>query len=88
VSVLHVKGGSSGRYRSAGLNYAFHYGMYRFYRKHYAADTNPILNLAVYAAIAGKLGASVVRSAVLRRVAAVDRRGAPEARTGARPSES
>jgi GT2 family glycosyltransferase len=88
ASVLHVKGGSSGRYRSARLNYAFHYGMYRFYRKFYAADTNPILNLAVYAAIAGKLGASVVRSAFLRRVAGVERRGALEARTGARPSES
>ena len=72
VSVLHTKGGSSGRYRSARLNYAFHYGMYRFYRKHYAEQTNPALNLAVYAAIAGKLGVSLVRSAVLRRVAAVE----------------
>jgi len=88
VRVLHVKGGSSGRYRSARLNYAFHYGMYRFYRKHYAGETNPILNLAVYAAIAGKLGASLVRSAVFRRVAAVQRRGALDTRTGARPSES
>ena len=32
------EGRLSGRYRSARLNYAFHYGMYRFYRKHYAAD--------------------------------------------------
>jgi N-acetylglucosaminyl-diphospho-decaprenol L-rhamnosyltransferase len=88
VSVLHVKGGSSGRYRSARLNYAFHYGMYRFYRKHYAAETSPVLNLAVYAAIAGKLGASIFRSAVLRRVSAAERRGALDTRTGARPSES
>ena len=88
VSVLHMKGGSSGRYRSARLNYAFHYGMYRFYRKHYAEQTNAALNLAVYAAIAGKLGLSLVRSAVLRRVAAVERRKALDARTGARPSES
>ena len=83
-----MKGGTSGRYRSARLNYAFHYGMYRFYRKHYAEQTNAALNLAVYAAIAGKLGLSLVRSAVLRRVAAVERRKAPDARTGARPSES
>ena len=87
VSVLHVKGGSSGRYRSARLNYAFHYGMYRFYRKHYAAETNLVLNLAVYAAIAGKLGASIVRSAVVRRLAAVERRRALDTQTGARPSE-
>jgi hypothetical protein len=46
------------------------------------------MNLAVYAAIAGKLGLSLVRSAVLRRVAAVERRKALDARTGARPSES
>ena len=32
----HVKGGSAGPHRSLRLNYAFHYGMYRFYRKHYA----------------------------------------------------
>ena len=88
VTVGHVKGGSSGRYRSPRLNYAFHYGMYRFYRKHYAKDTNVILNLAVYAAIAGKLGASLVRSAVFRRVAAVERRSALETQTGAQPGES
>jgi GT2 family glycosyltransferase len=88
VSVLHEKGGSSGRHRSARLNYAFHYGMFRFYRKHYAEKNKLALNLAVYAAIAGKLGVSVVRSAVLRRVAAVEKRGALDTRTGARPSES
>jgi GT2 family glycosyltransferase len=88
VRVLHVKGASSGRYRSARLNYAFHYGMYRFYRQHYAEETNLILNLAVYAAIAVKLGASLIRSAAFRRLAAVERRGALETQTGARPSES
>lgn len=86
VSVLHVKGGSSGKYRSARLNYAFHYGMYRFYRTHYAERNTVALNLAVYAAIAGKLGVSLVRTAVLRRVAAIERRRALDARAGARPS--
>ena len=33
----HLKAGSSGAARSLRLNYAFHYGMYRFYRAHYAA---------------------------------------------------
>jgi N-acetylglucosaminyl-diphospho-decaprenol L-rhamnosyltransferase len=88
VRVLHVKGASSGPNRSLRLNYAFHYGMYRFYRKHYAEQSNLLVNLAVYAAIAGKLGVSIVRSAVLRRRAAAQTRGALDTRTGARPSES
>ena len=37
VTVTHVKGGSAGRRRGMRTNYAFHYGMFRFYRKHYAA---------------------------------------------------
>ncbi len=37
ATVVHVKAGSSGPVRSPRLNYAFHYGMFRFYRKHYAA---------------------------------------------------
>jgi GT2 family glycosyltransferase len=86
VTVLHVKGGSSGRYRSPRLNYAFHYGMYRFYREHYAREANPIVTLAVYAAIAAKLGASLVRSAVHRRIAALERSGTLDTHTGARPS--
>ena len=35
---LHVKGGSSARRRAAKQEIAFHRGMGRFYRKHYAAD--------------------------------------------------
>jgi GT2 family glycosyltransferase len=64
VSVLHVKGGTTGRRRSPRLNYAFHYGMYRFYRKFYARHRARILNFAVYAAIAAKLGISVMRGAI------------------------
>ena len=88
VSVLHVKGASSGRYRSLRLNYAFHYGMYRFYRKHYAAESSPVLNLAVYGAIVGKLGLSIARNAVLRRVAASKTRRTLDPPAGPRPSES
>ena len=36
VSALHVKAGTTGGTRSPRLVYAFHYGMFRFYRKHYA----------------------------------------------------
>ena len=68
VTVVHVKHGSSGDYRTPRLNYAFHYGMYRFYRKHYACGRNGFVNVAVYAGIAGKLGLSVARSAFARRV--------------------
>jgi GT2 family glycosyltransferase len=68
VEVVHVKGGSSGRYRAPRLNYAFHYGMYRFYRKHYAAGRNPLVNGLVYGGIAGKLVLSLGRSAWGRRL--------------------
>jgi hypothetical protein len=66
VTVRHLKGGSSGKHRSLRLNYAFHYGMLRFYRAHYAAGRSPLLNAAVYAGIAGKLAVAIARSAVAR----------------------
>ena len=49
VTVGHVKAGTSGKHRSLRLTYAFHYGMFRFYRDHYAAERNALLNAAVYA---------------------------------------
>jgi GT2 family glycosyltransferase len=63
VASVHMKGGSSGAARSLRLNYAFHYGMYRFYRKHYAADRPLPLNLLIYVGIIAKLAASVASSA-------------------------
>ena len=51
VTVVHTKAGTSGKYRSPRLNYAFHYGMLRFYRKHYARARNPLVNVAVYVGI-------------------------------------
>jgi N-acetylglucosaminyl-diphospho-decaprenol L-rhamnosyltransferase len=67
VTVMHVKAGTSGTLRSFRLNRAFHYGMYRFYRKHYAADHNPLFNLFIYAGILAKLTVTVVKTE-LRRV--------------------
>ena len=64
VVISHVKGGSSGPVRSPRLNYAFHYGMYRFYRKHYAARSGAAANVLVYAAIFGKLVVSLLRGAL------------------------
>jgi N-acetylglucosaminyl-diphospho-decaprenol L-rhamnosyltransferase len=88
VTVLHVKAGSSGRYRSPRLNYAFHYGMYRFYRKFQASERRALMNGAVYLAIAGKLGLSIARNAVLRRVAIARAPRPIEARTGIPRSET
>ena len=68
VTVIHVKAGTSGQHRSLRLNYAFHYGMYRFYRDHYAAARNPLVNGAVYTGIAMKFAISALRSAVARRL--------------------
>jgi GT2 family glycosyltransferase len=66
VTVTHVKWGTSGKDRALRANHAFHYGMYRFYRQHYASSRPPVVNLAVYAAIAAKFAGSAARSAVRR----------------------
>ena len=42
MTVVHVKAGTSGQHRSLRLNHAFHYGMFRFYRDHYAPQRNPL----------------------------------------------
>jgi GT2 family glycosyltransferase len=68
VTVVHVKAGTSGQHRSLKLTYAFHYGMYRFYRDHYAPERNVFVNVAVYAGIAVKFTISALRSAAARAV--------------------
>jgi GT2 family glycosyltransferase len=69
VTVVHIKAGTSGKHRSLRLNYAFHYGMFRFYRDHYAAQRNPLLNGAVYCGIALKFAAATIRSSLARLTA-------------------
>jgi GT2 family glycosyltransferase len=72
TSVIHVKGGvtverrSRGRYRNLRHNVAFHRSIGRFYRKFYAGK-RPLLDVAVYLAIATKLLIAISRSAVARR---------------------
>lgn len=66
VTVFHAKGGSSGPIRSVRLNYAFHYGMYRFYRKHYSRRHPNVVNAAVYAGIGSKLVVAIVRGGLRR----------------------
>jgi len=70
VTVIHAKAGTTGRDRSLRLDAAFHYGMYRFYRKHYARDRSLALNTLVYVGIGAKLAASVVATAVRRALRA------------------
>ena len=74
ASATHLKGGSAG-IRGPRLVYAFHYGMYRFYRKHYASDRNPALNLLVYAGIWARMAGTVIVNAVRRALASVRRPG-------------
>jgi GT2 family glycosyltransferase len=66
LAVTHVKGGTAGRHRRWRQNRAFHAGMVRFYRKHYAPDRPAVVNGAVYAAIGVKLMVSAARSSVAR----------------------
>jgi N-acetylglucosaminyl-diphospho-decaprenol L-rhamnosyltransferase len=66
ATVTHVKGGTTQEGRSVRLTWAFHRGMYRFYRKHYAPSRSWALNGLVYVGIAVKLATAVVHS-LLRR---------------------
>jgi N-acetylglucosaminyl-diphospho-decaprenol L-rhamnosyltransferase len=66
ATVIHVKAGSSGEHRSWRLNYAFHYGMYRFYRDHYAPRARRAERGLVYTGIGAKLLVSATRSAMAR----------------------
>jgi GT2 family glycosyltransferase len=67
ATVIHVKAGTSGTLRRPKLNYAFHYGMLRFYRKFYARENRAVLNATIYAGIVAKLLVSLVRTAITRR---------------------
>jgi N-acetylglucosaminyl-diphospho-decaprenol L-rhamnosyltransferase len=60
--VEHVKGGTTAGGRSPRLVWAFHHGMFRFYRKHYAAERSWAVNVVVYTGIALKLAGSLAAS--------------------------
>jgi N-acetylglucosaminyl-diphospho-decaprenol L-rhamnosyltransferase len=66
VTVIHVKAGTSGKHRSLRLNYAFHYGMFRFYRDHYAPHRNRALNALVYVGIAARFSLAATRDSIAR----------------------
>jgi N-acetylglucosaminyl-diphospho-decaprenol L-rhamnosyltransferase len=64
--VVHVKAGTSGPIRTPRLDYSFHWGMYRFYRDHYAPQRNPLVNGAIYAGIVARLAISEARGLAAR----------------------
>jgi N-acetylglucosaminyl-diphospho-decaprenol L-rhamnosyltransferase len=87
ATVGHVKGGSVGGPRPLRLNWHFHRGMGRFYRRHYASQHSPVMNVLVYLGIALKLVASAAQSLLRRSLARRrQRRPAMAASEGGSPS--
>ncbi len=68
VRAIHTKGGTSkqGGRRAPKLEIAFHRGMGRFYRKHYAADHAEPFNWLIYLGIGLKLLLTLARNALSR----------------------
>jgi GT2 family glycosyltransferase len=77
AQTLHVKHGTSGSVRSPRLVWAFHYGMFRFYRSHYAPQRRAATNSLVYAGIAVKASGTLAASVVSRAVSARSNRPKP-----------
>jgi GT2 family glycosyltransferase len=69
ATVVHAKGGTTPGGRSPRLQWAFHRGMHRFYKLHYAAARPWPVNAAVYAGIYAKLALAVVAGAPRRALA-------------------
>jgi hypothetical protein len=67
VRAIHTKGGTTDGHRDRHLQIAFHRGMGRFYRKHYAADHGGAFNAMIYLGIGLKLGASLAATALSGR---------------------
>ncbi len=63
---LHVKRGTTGGVRSPRLVWAFHYGMFRFYRTHYAPRHGRALNWLVYGCIWARAATVLGFSAIAR----------------------
>ena len=71
VEARHVKGGTTGGVRDARLTYAFHYGMWRFYRRHYAPQRNPLVNALVLGGITAKLALALAVPRLRRTASAL-----------------
>jgi GT2 family glycosyltransferase len=89
ATVMHVKGGTVGGPRPLRLNWHFHRGMGRFYRRHYASQRSRAMNALVYLGIAVKLAASAAQSLLRRSLARRrHRRPAMAAKEGESPNTS
>src|SRR4051794_23218897 len=66
VEAVHIKAGTSGHHRRLRLNYAFHYGMYRYYRTHLAPSRSGLFNAVVYCGIGIKFLTAAVASGIAR----------------------
>jgi GT2 family glycosyltransferase len=73
VAAVHIKAGTSGHHRRLRLNYAFHYGMYRYYRTHLAPARSSGFNALVYSGIVLKFLVSALASAAARTGELLDR---------------
>jgi N-acetylglucosaminyl-diphospho-decaprenol L-rhamnosyltransferase len=88
-TVMHVKGGTVGGPRPLRLNWHFHRGMGRFYRRHYASQRSRAMNALVYLGIAMNLAASAAQSLLRRSLARRrHRRPAIAAKEGESPNTS
>lgn len=76
---LHVKRGTTAGLRTPRLVWAFHYGMFRFYRAHYATTRGRPVNWFVYAGIAARAAVVLVWSLASGPVFAGWRRLTPSA---------
>jgi N-acetylglucosaminyl-diphospho-decaprenol L-rhamnosyltransferase len=65
VTITHLKGATSGKYRSARLNWQFHRSMALFYSK-FEGGNSSILDASVYTAIVSKFILSAIYSKVRR----------------------
>lgn len=83
---LHVKRGTTAGLRSPRLVWAFHYGMFRFYRTHYAPARSGAINSVVYCGIAAR-GTMVLAWAVILRPLR-RRRATPDASVSEQPERA
>ena len=74
AEALHVKHGTSGALRSPRLVWAFHYGMFRFYRAHYASERSRAVSAIVYAGIGVRAVGTLLVTLVARPALALTQR--------------
>lgn len=67
VRAIHTKGGTTDGHRDVRLQIAFHRGMGRFYRKHYAGSRSGAVNAMIYLGVGLKLAAAIAAGTIRAR---------------------